>query len=280
VTPATVHASEPGTRWEVPDPGRLALGIRLRAVQMVAPQGFGYLGQALSSAEQVAALFAVARPGRDRIVCSPGHYVIALYAAAAELGLISEETMATYGQNGSALEAIGTERSPVADYVCGSLGQGLSAAAGFALSDRLRGRDARTFVLVSDGEMEEGQVWEAAMFAAHHRLSALTVLLDANNSQVDGPVEAITTIEPIAGKWASFGWDPVPLDGHDTGAVARALAGARDSRRPVVLVCRTSTAHGLDCLPPDADGHFIHLPPALAAEAVGELTGKLGPAHA
>jgi transketolase len=274
--PGSPRMSDPGASWAVPDPERLAVAIRLRAVQMVARQGFGYLGQALSSAEEVAALFAVARPGRDRVVCSPGHYVIAVYAAAAEVGLIPAEALASYGQDGSALEAIGTERSPVLDYVCGSLGQGLSAAAGFALADRWRGSDARTFALVSDGELEEGQVWEAAMFAAHHQLARLTVLVDANNSQVDGPVDSITTIEPVAAKWASFGWEPVDLDGHDVAGLARALAGAAGRPRPVVLICRTSTRHGLDCLPPDADGHFIKLLPGLAASAAGELTGRLG----
>ena len=118
---AGVRVSDPGTRWTVPDPARLATLIRLRAVRMVAPQGFGYLGQALSSAEEVAALFAVARPGMDRMVCSPGHYVIAFYAAAAETGLLPDEALAGYGQDGSALEAIGSERTPVLDYVCGSL---------------------------------------------------------------------------------------------------------------------------------------------------------------
>jgi transketolase len=185
----SVRASAPETRWTIPDLRRLADGIRLRAVRMVAPHGFGYLGQALSSAEEFAALFATARPGVDHMVCSPGHYIIAACAAAGELGLLDEAALATYGDNGSSLEAIGTERSPAVDYTCGSLGQGLSAAAGFALADRLRGSDARTFAVLSDGEMEEGQVWEAAMFAAHHKLAALTVLLDANNSQVDGPVE-------------------------------------------------------------------------------------------
>jgi len=277
---SAVRLSDPGTRWEVADPQRLATAIRLRAVRMVAAHGFGYLGQALSSAEQVAALFWVARPGADRIVCSPGHYVIAFYAAAAEVGLISEQELDGYGQDGSALEAIGTERSPLFDYVAGSLGQGLSAAAGLALSDRLRGRQVRTFALISDGELEEGQVWEAAMFAAHQRLSALTVLVDANNSQVDGPVDTITTIEPVAAKWASFGWEPVELDGHDVHAVSAALAGARDAGRPVALICRTSTAHGLGCLPPDADGHFIKLPPELAAAAVAELTARLEHARA
>jgi transketolase len=276
-----VRVSDPGTRWTVPDPARLATLIRLRAVRMVAPQGFGYLGQALSSAEEVAALFAVARPGLDRLVCSPGHYVIGFYAAAAETGLLPEEVLASYGQDGSALEAIGSERTPVLDYVCGSLGQGLSAAAGFALSDRLRGRQARTFALVSDGELEEGQMWEAAMFAAHHRLAALTVLLDANNSQVDGPVDSITTIEPIAAKWAAFGWAAVEVDGHSITAVIAALTEAAErSIRPTVVICRTSTRRGLDCLPPDADGHFIKLPASLAAAAERELAARLEQADA
>ena len=275
---------------EMLDPRELALRIRLRAVRMVAPQGFGYLGQALSSAEQVAAVFGAARPGVDRIVCSPGHYIIGPFAAAAELGLID---VSGYGQNGSAVEAIGTERSPVVDYTCGSLGQGLSAALGFALADRFRGSDARIFTMVSDGELEEGQVWEAALFAAHHRLDRLVVLLDANNSQVDGPVDSITTLEPIGDKWSAFGWRVFDIDGHDVSAVSAALAGAlpaalpaafagaaAERGRPSVLVCRTSTRHGLDCLPPDADGHFIKLPPALAAAAAAELTGKLEALHA
>ena len=271
--PATLRVSDPGVVWTVPDPRELALRIRLRAVRMVAPQGFGYLGQALSSAEQVAAAFVSARPGVDRLVCSPAHYIIGPFAAAAELGLID---VSGYGQNGSAFEAIGTERSPVVDYTCGSLGQGVSAALGFALADRFRGSDARIFTMVSDGELEEGQVWEAALFAAHHRLDRLTVLLDANNSQVDGPVDTITTLEPIAAKWSAFGWRVRDVDGHDVSAVSAALAeaAARDGR-PSVLVCRTSTRHGLDCLPPEADGHFIKLPPDLSAAAVRELTGKL-----
>ena len=275
---APLHVSDPGTRWTVADPRELALRIRLRAVRMVAPQGFGYLGQALSSAEQVAAVFAAARPGVDRLVCSPGHYVIGPFAAAAELGLLDEAAVAGYGQNGSPVEAIGTERSPVLDYTCGSLGQGLSAALGFALADRLRGLDARIFTMVSDGELEEGQVWEAALFAAHHRLDRLVVLLDANNSQVDGPVDSITTLEPIAAKWSAFGWHVWDGDGHDVTALSAALAAALAEReRPSVLVCRTSTRHGLDCLPPDADGHFIKLPADLAATAVAELSSHLAP---
>ena len=260
-----------------PDLPRLATAIRLRAVQMVAPQGLGYLGQVLSAAEQYAAVYGSAyRPGTDRVVCSPGHYVIAAYAAAAETGLLDSAALASYGHNGSALEAIGTERSPVPEYTCGSLGQGLSAAAGFALADRLQGQaQTRTFAFISDGELQEGQVWEAAMFAGHHRLSQLTVLLDANNSQVDGPVDTITTIEPIAAKWQAFGWAAVDLDGHDVMAIAMALAATGGVTRPQVLICRTSTRHGLSCLPADADGHFIKLPAVLARAAITELTSEL-----
>jgi transketolase len=273
--PSLARVSDPGTHWTVDNPARLAASIRLRAVRMVAPHGFGYLGQALSSAEQVAALFTVLTPGSDRLVCSPGHYVIGIFAAAAELGILPDEAAKRYGQDGSDIEAIGTERSPVADYVCGSLGQGLSAAVGFALSDRMRNKTRRTFAMISDGELEEGQVWEAAMFAGHHRLDRLTVLLDANNSQVDGPVDTITTIEPIAAKWAAFGWTARDIDGHDVTAVIEELRKAGTADQPTILINRTSTAHGLRCLPPDADGHFIKLPPELAAAAEAELTAEL-----
>lgn len=119
------------------------------------------------------------------------------------------------------------------------------------------------------------------MFAAHHGLASLTVLVDANNSQVDGPVDTVTTLEPIAAKWESFGWHTADVDGHDPVALAAALADAdAEPDRPSVVVCRTSTSHGLDCLPPDADGHFIKLSPELAWRAIDELTRELEALHA
>jgi transketolase len=266
------------TAMEPRDAARYADVIRLRAVRMVAPLGFGYLGQALSSAELFAALYAGHYdPGRDSLVVSPGHYIIAAFAAAPEAGLLDEESLAAYGLDGSALEAIGTERSPAVDLTGGSLGMGLSGAVGLALADRLQGRPgARVFALVSDGELEEGQVWEAAIFAAHHRLGSLTVLLDANDSQVDGPVSSITTLEPIAAKWESFGWAAFDVDGHDTAALDAALRAAVADSRPSVVIGRTSTRHGLSVLPEDADGHFIKLPADLAEAAVKELEARLG----
>lgn len=256
---------------------RYADVIRLRAVRMVAPHGFGYLGQALSSAELFATLYSGHYdPGRDSLVVSPGHYIIAAFAAAPEAGLLDEEALATYGFDDSALEAIGTERSPAVDLTGGSLGMGLSGAAGLALADRLQGRaGARVFAVVSDGELEEGQVWEAALFAAHNRLGSLTVLLDANDSQVDGPVSSITTLEPIAAKWESFGWAAFDVDGHDTVALDAALSAAAADPRPAVVIGRTSTKHGLSVLPEGADGHFIKLPAPLAEAAIRELEARL-----
>ncbi|HEY1748006.1 MAG TPA: 1-deoxy-D-xylulose-5-phosphate synthase N-terminal domain-containing protein [Xanthobacteraceae bacterium] len=255
---------------------RLAARIRLRATEMVAIQGFGYLGQALSSAEIFAALFGdVLRHGQDRFVLSPGHYVIALYAAAAELGLLEPQALATYGQDGSLLEAIGSERTPLGDLVCGSLGQGLSGAVGFALAAELAGEDRDTFAFLSDGEMEEGQVWEAAMFAAHRRLNRLTVVIDANNSQVDGPVTSVTTLEPLADKWRAFGWRVADLDGHDVEALRHAFVTRRDGPEPLVVVARTQILGGLRAIPPTVDGHFIKLDAALKAAITSELEAAI-----
>lgn len=243
---------------------------------MVARHGFGYLGQALSSAELLSTLVtAFWRPGRDHFVLSPGHYVIAAYAAGVDLGLLPAAELDSYGEDGSRLEAIGTESSPVADVTCGSLGQGLSCAVGLTLSDRLRGTAAGTYALLSDGEMQEGQVWEAAMFAAHQGLDRLTVVLDGNNSQVDGPVDQVIAIEPLLEKWDAFGWDVFEVDGHDPPAIATALSAATATSRPAAVIGRTSMLRGVDALPSDVDGHFITLPPDLATAVIAELEGSV-----
>ncbi|SEP14174.1 1-deoxy-D-xylulose-5-phosphate synthase N-terminal domain-containing protein [Amycolatopsis saalfeldensis] len=248
---------------------RAAWRIRRRAVDMVAIEGYGYLGQALSSAELAAALYLTAlRPGHDRLVVSPGHYSIVHFAAGVEVGLVDPAELATYGRDGSRLEAIGTEQTPGLTATCGSLGQGLSVAAGLALAQRLAGSDRQVYVLMSDGEMEEGQVWEAALFSAHHGLGNLTVVLDRNNSQVDGPTESITTLHPVADKWRSFGWEVGEADGHDVAAIRDGLARLRENPRPSVLIGSTWTLSGLDSvLPDEADGHFLKLDPDTVEQA-------------
>ncbi|MFD9741652.1 transketolase [Umezawaea sp. NPDC059074] len=238
---------------------RMAWRVRRHALDMVAKEGFGYLGQALSSAEIAAVLYGDALdPDVDRLVLSPGHYAITHYAACAEIGLLDEAELATYGDDGGRLEAIGTERTPGLAATCGSLGQGLSVAAGIALAQRLQATGRRTYAFLSDGEMEEGQVWEAALFAAHHGLSGLTVVLDRNNSQVDGATESVTTLEPVPDKWRAFGWAVVAVDGHDVAALRAAVEEVRADPRPGIVIASTWTLSGLaDVIPDEADGHFL-----------------------
>ncbi|MGH2929882.1 MAG: thiamine pyrophosphate-dependent enzyme [Solirubrobacteraceae bacterium] len=250
----------------------LATRIKLDALEMVAIQGFGYLGQALSSAEQFAVLFGeIIRHGHDRFVLSPGHYVVAFYAAAAEVGLLGREQLADYGRDGSLLEAISTERTPGLDLTSGSLGQGLSGAIGFALADRMAGDSRRTFAFLSDGETEEGQVWEAAMFAGHHMLGHLTVVLDANGSQVDGTIASVTTIEPLSDRWRAFGWHVSEVDGHDVAALRAAFHAAVADERPSAIIARTDILGRVKAIPATADGHFLKLDPALEQAIRAEL---------
>lgn len=254
----------------------LSARIKLNAARMVSIQGFGYFGQALSAAEIFAALYGpgTLRPGYDRFVLSPGHYAVVLFAVAAELELLDRKEMESYGLDGALLEAISTERTPLVDITCGSLGQGLSGAIGLALAARFEGKGRHTYAFLSDGEMEEGQVWEAAMFAAHHKVDNLTVLIDANNSQVDGPVTYVTTIEPIADKWMAFGWDVADVDGHDVQALHAAITAPRQGK-PRVVIARTEILGRMKALPPTTDGHFVKLDPALTKAIEAELESQI-----
>lgn len=247
---------------------------RLSGVDMVGGLGLGYLGQVFSAAEILTAIMArYLRPGVDRFVLSPSHYVTAMYAVAVELGQLDRQALNTYGADGSPLETIGSEQTPVVDFTCGSLAQGLSVGIGYALANRLVGRGARTVVFGSDGEMEEGQTWEAAMFAGHHGLTDLTLVLDCNDSQVDGPVSSVTTIEPLAEKWTAFGWDAIEVDGHDLGELTDALH--REVDRPKVIVARTSATAGLDALEGLDDAHFIKIDDGLKDSLSDELARRL-----
>ncbi len=261
----------PPTR-DVAELREAARRIRERAVRMVAEAGLGYLSQPLSSAELFAVLYrAVMRHGQDRFVLSPGHYVIAHYAAAVDAGLLTEQALATYGTDGSWLESISTERTPLVSATCGSLGQGLSVAVGFALAAALAGEDRRVHAVLSDGELEEGQIWEAAMLAAHKHLGNLVAVVDCNGSQVDGPVATVMTLEPVADKWRAFGWHAIELDGHDVSAVLAAFDEAADDARPSALVARTSPLRGAPSLDGATDAHFVKLPPEAAERCLADL---------
>jgi transketolase len=254
--------------------GPVPTRARISAVEMVGGLGLGYLGQVFSSAEILTALMGhYVRPGTDRFVLSPSHYVTAMYAVGVELGLLDRGALTTYGVDGSDLETIGSERTPLADFTCGSLAQGLSVGIGYALANRLAANEGRTVVFGSDGEMEEGQTWEAAMFAGHHSLADLTLVIDCNDSQVDGPVSSVTTIEPVADKWRAFGWHAIEVDGHDLDALIEALEASAQS--PKVVVARTTATADLATLDGLDDAHFIKVDSGLKSSLADELAGRL-----
>jgi len=251
----------------------VATRARITAVDMVGSVGLGYLGQVFSSAEILTALMGHYLEPGDRFVLSPSHYVTAMYAVAVELGQLERQLVSDYGRDGSPMETIGSELTPVVDFTCGSLAQGLSVGIGYALAGRLAGNRARTVVFGSDGEVEEGQTWEAAMFAAHHGLSDLTLTLDCNDSQVDGRVSSVTTIEPLADKWTAFGWTALEIDGHDLGQLFDALEAETD--RPKVIVARTTPTAGLSAIEDLDDAHFMKVDEPLQSAMVDELAGRL-----
>ena len=222
---------------------------------MARGQGQGYIGQGLGIADAAGgALFprAALRPGgcrpgpdRDRFLLSTGHYSIALWAALAEAGIIPVDELVTYGADDSRLEMSTLDTTPGVEMIGGSLGHGLGQGVGQALGLRLQKSVARVFVELSDGEMQEGSTWEAAMSASHFGLDGLVALIDCNGIQADGPV--VLDMEPVADKWRAFGWDVTEIDGNDMDADRRrADAGARRSNgKPKAIVLRTLPGKGV-----------------------------------
>lgn len=258
---------------DIPDLAPIPDRARINGVEMVGDLGLGYLGQVFSAAEILTAVMAHSwRQGLDRFVLSPSHYVTAMYGVAVEIGLLDREALDDYGRDGSPLESIGSERTPVVDFTCGSLSQGLSVGIGYALANRLADNGARTLVFGSDGEMEEGQTWEAAMFAAHHGLADLTLIIDCNDSQVDGPVSSVTTIEPLDQKWGAFGWHVVEVDGHDLDGLVEALDQPSD--QPKVIIARTRATADLATLDDLDDAHFIKVDDTMRTALIEELKAR------
>lgn len=289
-------------RGDVGRIGDIAAGVRCRVLRHVIEHGGGYLGQACSAAEILATLYGglmqlgprhgpaapapfagvpgsgrevlgarfngTRAPSADRFLLSPAHYALALYATLIEVGRLADDALDRFNEDGSTVEMIGAEHSPGMEATTGSLGQALSVAIGIALARRRRGESGRTWVLLSDGECQEGQTWEALQFAAHNGLDNLTVFLDANNSQVDGRVDDIVSVEPIASKVDAFGWAVREVDGHDPAALLR--AGGR-ADRPVFAVARTSPWRGIPSLRARQKFHYVRLDDDGAAAAVADL---------
>lgn len=227
-----------------------AARIRLETVRQVGVRGFGHLGGALSVADVLAVLYGgVMRidpqnPGwsqRDKLVMSKGHAGPSVYSALALLGYFPMEWLTTLNQPGTRLPShCDRLLTPGVDMTTGSLGQGVSTAIGLALAQRMDGHGARTYLVVGDGECNEGQVWEGALFARQHRLDNLTMFVDNNRKQLDGTVEEIMDMGDIAAKFAAFGWNAQTIDGGDTAAILRAIESAHAvSGAPSCIVLST-----------------------------------------
>jgi transketolase len=257
--------------------------VRRFALRMGEVQGQGYVGQALGWADVLAVAYCHAmqiRPedpeweGRDRFLLSHGHYAIALYAALLEAGVLAEEELETYGSDDSRLPMSGMATyTPGMEISGGSLGQGLAIAVGQALGLRMKGNPAFVYNSMSDGELDEGAVWEAAMSASHHKLSNLINLIDINRQQADGPSHDILQFEPLADKWRAFGWHVQRVDGNDLQAVIDAFDQARAlaEPKPRVILFDTLMGKGVPFLEAREKNHFIRVEADEWRKAIADL---------
>jgi transketolase len=257
--------------------------IRRYALQMGEIQGQGYIGQALGYADVLAVAYGHAlnyRPkepmweGRDRFLLSHGHYAIALYAALIEAGIVAEDELQTYGCDDSRLPMSGmASYTPGMEISGGSLGQGLAIAVGMALGLRQKKSAAFVYNSMSDGELDEGATWEAALSAAHHGLSNLICLIDVNNQQADGNSNRMLGFEPLVDKFNAFGWHTQRVDGNDLVAVVNAFDAARqlEAAKPRAIVCDTLMGKGVPFLEKREKNHFIRVDPPEWQQAIAVL---------
>lgn len=266
------------------DTRALARGIRAHAVRMVARVNASHIGGALSMADLLAVLYGgvlrvrpdePAWPGRDRFLLSKGHNCTALYATLALCGFLPVEELESYGRDGSRLMAHVSHKVPGVEFSTGSLGHGLGFGAGKALAARRRGEPWRTFVLLSDGELDEGSNWEAILFAGHHGLDNLVAVVDYNRIQSLGRVEEVLELEPLADKFRAFRWGVREVDGHDHDALRGAFAALPfEPGRPSVLVARTVKGRGVDYMEDDLAWHYrAPVQPELLERALRQLGG-------
>jgi transketolase len=265
---------------------RLATRLRIEIIKMIGAAGSGHPGGSLSEVELLAALyFRVLRhnpknPGwreRDRFILSKGHGCPALYAVMAEAGYIDPALLSTLRKLGSPLQGHPDKRMlPALEASTGSLGQGLSIGIGMALAAQLDKLDYHTFVMVGDGEIQEGQNWEAAMFAPYHKLSNLTLIVDYNHQQLDGFTKDILDVDPLPAKFSSFGWNAVEIDGHNFDEVIPALEKARTntSGKPVAIIANTIKGKGVSFMENNPKWHGVAPKPEEVAAAVKELEAK------
>ena len=268
---------------------KLATHLRIDIIKMIGAAGSGHPGGSLSEVELLVGLyFSVMRhdpknpkwEDRDRFILSKGHGCPALYAVMAEAGYIDKKLLGTLRKLNSPLQGHPDRRFlPTLEASTGSLGQGLSIGIGLALAARMGANhsDYHTFVMVGDGEIQEGQNWEAAMFAPYHKLDNLTLIVDYNHQQLDGFTKDILDVSPLAAKFDAFGWHAVEIDGHDLNQVLPTLREARENHtgKPTAIVANTIKGKGVSFMENDPHWHGVAPKPEEVERAVKELEAKL-----
>ncbi len=254
--------------------------IRRHALRMGEVQGQGYIAQALGVADVLAVSYFHAtsyRPedpeweGRDRFLLSIGHYAIALYAALIEAGIIPEDELETYGTDDSRLPMSGMAAyTPGMEITGGSLGHGLGIAVGMSLALKRKKSSAFVYNLFSDGELDEGSTWEAAMSAGSHQLDNLIGIVDVNQMQADGPSTKVMNFEPLLPKFEAFNWFAQRVDGNDIPALVKAFDAARahKGKQPRIIICDTRMAKGIPFLEARERNHFLRVEPHEWTEAL------------
>jgi transketolase len=239
--------------------------LRRLIIQMLAKAGSGHPGGSLSAADLITALyFNVLRfdpanpqwPDRDRFHMSKGHCCPLWYAVLAEVGYFPKEELFSLRQLGSILQGHPDRKTPGVDVASGSLGQGLSVGLGMSLAARIDKKDYRIYVLLGDGEIQEGNVWEAAMAAAHFGCSNLCAILDSNGCQIDGRCQDIMGLEPLVAKWQAFGWHVININGHDMQQILSAFQQAHTVKhKPTIIIARTVKGKGVSFMEGVVDFH-------------------------
>lgn len=272
----------------IPDLRRRAEWIRLETIRQIAGAGLGHYSSTFSAAEILAVLYYRTLrldpanpqwPDRDRFLLGKGHIAVGLWPILADLGFFPMGWLDSFGKIDQPLtDHPNMHEVPGIDFSSGSLGHNLSVGAGMCLAARFRGGSGRTFVLLGDGELHEGQLWEAAMLASHYRLGNLIAIVDANGSSANGPTSDVMNIEPIAGRFEAFGWRAVEIDGHDVARIVEAVDGLPDSMTnvPTVIVARTLKGKGVSFMESSPrEWHLGFLGPADRKRAEEEIRSRM-----
>lgn len=258
--------------------------VRSMVINMLSLAKSGHPGGSLSSADIVTCLYySVMRhnpsdcdwPDRDRFHLSKGHCCPVLYAVLAEQGYFSRKELDSLRKFGAMLQGHPDRHTPGVDVCSGSLGQGLSVALGMSLAGKLDKKDYRVYCLLGDGEIQEGNIWEAAMAAAHYKCDNLCAILDYNGFQIDGRVSEVMGVEPLADKWRSFGWYPIEIDGHNIAAILKAFETAKKIKeKPTIILAKTIKGRGVSFMENVVDFHGRAPSADEATLAANELNGK------